>query len=99
VALPRFELSRAAVADLDAIADFTADRWGNEQARLYLDALEARLTQLAYQPLIGRKRDELATGLLCFPVESHVVFYCATDFGIAVVRVLHKRQDPPRHID
>ena len=46
--MTRFELSRLAVADLDAIADHTADRWGNEQARVYLDALEARLTQLAY---------------------------------------------------
>jgi toxin ParE1/3/4 len=99
VPLPRFELSRAAVADLNAIAEYTADRWGKEQTRVYLDALQARLTQLAYQPLIGRKRDELATGLLCFPFESHVVFYCATDFGIAVVRVLHERQDPFRHID
>jgi toxin ParE1/3/4 len=95
----RFELSRLAVADLDAIADDTADRWGRERARVYLDALEARLTQLAHQPFIGRKREELAPGLLCFPFESHVVFYCATDFGIAVVRVLHKRQDPFRHID
>jgi toxin ParE1/3/4 len=99
VALPRFELSRAAVADLDAIADFTVDRWGKEQARVYLDALEARLTQLANRPSIGRKRDELAPGLLGFPFESHVVFYTATDFGTAVVRVLHTRQDPFRHID
>ena len=97
--MTRFELSRLAVADLDAIADHTADRWGNEQARVYLDALEARLTQLACRPLVGRKRDELAPGLLCFPFESHVVFYIATDFGIAVVRVLHERQDPFRHID
>ena len=84
--MTRFELSRLAVADLDAIADYTADRWANEQARVYLDALRARLTQLA-------------SGLLCFPFESHVVFYIVTDFGIAVVRVLHKRQDPFRHID
>jgi toxin ParE1/3/4 len=87
------------VADLDAIADFTVDRSGKKQARVYLDALEARLTQLAYRPLIGRKRDQLAIGLLCFPFESHVVFYSATDFGIAIVRVLHERQDPFRQID
>lgn len=95
----RFELSRQAAADLDAIADYTVDRWGTDQAKVYLDALQARLTQLAYQPLLGRRRDELASGLLCFPFESHVVFYCATKFGIAVVRILHKRQDPLRHID
>jgi toxin ParE1/3/4 len=97
--VPRFELSRLAVADLDAIADYTVERWGKKQARVYIDALEARLTQLAHQPFIGRRREELASGLLCFPFESHVVFYNTTDFGIAVVRVLHKQQDPFRHID
>ncbi len=97
--MPRFELSRLAVADLDAIADYTVGRWGNKQARFYVDSLEARLTHLADQPLIGRWREDLAPGLLCFPFESHVVFYNATDFGIAVVRVLHKQQDPFRHID
>jgi toxin ParE1/3/4 len=95
----RFELSRLAVADLDAIADYTVGRWGKKQARVYIDALEARLTHLANQPLIGHRREDLAPGLLCFPFESHVLFYSATDFGIAVVRILHKRQDPFRHID
>jgi len=99
VALPRFGLSRLAVADLDAIADYTVDRWGKEQARVYIDALEARLKHLAHRPSIGRRRDELAPGLLCFPFESHVVYYSPTDFGIAVVRVLLNRQDPFRHID
>ena len=97
--MARFELSRLALADLHAIADYTLERWGREQALIYIDALEGRLTELAHQPLLGRRRDELAQNLLCFPFESHVVFYISRDFGIAVVRILHKRQDPSRHID
>ena len=97
--MSRFQLSREAQFDLDAIADYALDRWGTEQARTYIDASHGRLTELAHQPLLGRKRDEVAEGLLCFPFESHVVFYTRTNFGIAVVRVLHKRQDPFRHID
>jgi len=97
--VPWFELSREALSDLNAIVGLTADRWGHEQARLYLDALQARLTQLAHQPFIGRKRDDLAPDLLCFPFESHVVSYMTTGFGISVVRILHQRQDPFRHID
>lgn len=97
--MPRFQLSREAQSDLAAIADYTLERWGKEQARTYIDALHGRLTELAHQPLLGRKRDEVAEGLLCFPFESHVVFYTLADFGIAVVRILHKRQDPFRHID
>ena len=97
--MPRFHLSREALSDLNDIADYTLERWGKEQARVYIDALHGRLTELAHQPLLGRVRPELAEDLLCFPFESHVVFYTRTNFGIAVVRVLHKRQDPFRHID
>ncbi len=97
--MPRFELSRLALTDLHAIADYTIERWGSEQALITIDALEGRLSELAHQPLLGRRRDELAQDLSCFPFESHVVFYLGTDFGISVVRILHKRQDPSRHID
>ena len=97
--MPRFQLSRAAQSDLDAIADYTLQRWGKEQARTYIDALHGRLTELAHQTLPGRKRNEVAEGLLSFPFESHVIFYTLADFGVTVVRLLHKRQDPFRHID
>lgn len=76
----------------------TRSRWGKEQARVYIDALHGRLTELAHQPLLGHKRDELAPDLLSFPFESHVIFYARADVGISVVRVLHKRQDPLRYI-
>ena len=97
--MARFELSRLALTDLRAIADYTLERWGRDQTLVTIDALQGRLTELAHQPLLGRRRDELAQDLLSFPFESHVVFYIGTDFGISVVRILHKRQDPFRHID
>jgi toxin ParE1/3/4 len=95
----RFELAEQALFDLMAIADYTAERWGKTQALTYLDALEVRLAALARQPLLGRQRDDLADGLLSFPFESHVIFYTRTASGIMVIRVLHKRQDPHRHIE
>lgn len=97
--MARFDLAKTAESDIAAIADYTAGQWGNAQAVKYLEALEDRLTLLARRPLLGRGRDELADGLLCFPFASHVIFYTRTDFGILVVRVLHKRQDPQRHIE
>lgn len=97
--MARFALSQQALTDLHAIADYTLERWGRDQALVYIDALQGRLTELAHQPLLGRRRDELAQDLLCVPFESHVVFYKTTDFGIVVVRILHQRQDPYRHFD
>jgi toxin ParE1/3/4 len=96
--VPHFELARAALADLEAIADYTIERWGNTQAGTYLDVLEALLTDLARRPLTGRKRNDLAPGLFSCPFESHVVFYARTPFGIRIVRILHQRQDAPRHL-
>ncbi len=96
--MTRFEFSERALADISGITAYTAAQWGTSQARAYLGALEGRLTELAHRPLMGRRRDELADCLLCFPFESHVIFYRPAAFGIAVVRILHKRQDPFRHV-
>lgn len=97
--MTRFDLSREAAADLNGIVDYTVERWGKSQARVYVDALQGRLTELAHQPQLGRKRDELAEGLLSFPFESHVIFYQHAAFGITVVRILHKRQDALMHFE
>jgi toxin ParE1/3/4 len=97
--VPRFELADAAAADVSEIARFTIERWGKAQAATYIDALEARLRLLAERPQIGRQRNELAGGLRSFRFESHIIYYRAADFGIHVMRVLHQRQDPHRHIE
>jgi toxin ParE1/3/4 len=94
----RFELSERAKSDLAEIVHYSAGRWGTAQAEKYLDAIEARLDLLAKQPLLGRARENLTPGLFSFPIESHVAYYLRAAFGIVVVRVLHKRQDPYRHI-
>lgn len=31
-------------------------------------------------------------------VERHMIYFRATDYGTAVVRVLHERMDAPRHL-
>ncbi len=94
----RFVLSELALADIDAIADFSRQRWGAPRARAYVDALEGRLTELAHQPLLGQRRVDLADEMLSFPFESHIIFYSASEFGIIVVRVLHVRQDARRQL-
>ena len=95
--MARFDLAETAQSDLVGIAEYTAQQWGKDHAVRYLDALEARLKDLARRPFMGRQRDELVEGLRSFPFESHVIYYRRADFGIVVLRVLHKRQDPHRH--
>ena len=97
--MARFDLSREAHLDLSRISEYTTEQWGLSQTRAYLDAMEGRLGDLAKHPLMGRRRDELGHDIFSFPFESHIIFYVPMDFGIAVVRILHKRQDPLKHVE
>lgn len=58
-----------------------------------LDQLEAEFDLMATQPLLGRKRPELAPQLRSFAYGRYVIFYLLLDDGIDLVRVLDGRQD------
>lgn len=84
--------------DLKDIIRYTRATWGCDQAVEYVAGLRSQAAFLAETPEIGKKRDELANGLICFPYVSHVVYYTKTFNAIAVIRVLHQQQDPELHI-
>ena len=53
-------LSCRAETDLAEIADYTIERFGVEQARRYRDDLEACFLNLAKNPGLGRRVEQLA---------------------------------------
>ncbi len=81
-----------ASADILDIWDFIADDSFLEADR-WVDRLDEKLSLWATQPLIGRPRDELASGLRSMPFGRYVVFYMPLPDGIDVVRVLHSSRD------
>ena len=94
---PKYHLSRLADNDLLNIAEYTIQEFGIKQARQYRDALENCFLTLAENPNMGRKADELATGLKRFEHQSHIVFYLKDNEDLFIVRVLHNRVDVIRH--
>ena len=58
-----------------------------------MDRLDEEYRLLATQPMMGRARDELASGVRSFPFGRYVVFYAPLDDGIDIVRVLHGSRD------
>ena len=58
-----------------------------------LDAIDDRCRVLVRQPMMGRARPELASGVRSFTVGRYVVFYCLSGAGIEVLRVLHGARD------
>ena len=94
----RFVLTPRAAADLDDIWDYTADRWGLDQAETYTRQLAKDIQTVADKPSRGRQCDEVRAGYRKYPSGSHVLFYRLTDDGIDIVRILHERMDPEQHI-
>lgn len=92
-----FYFTEQAEKDLEAIIDFTVQRWGVVQSHTYIDDLEALAQILADNPVLGAERDELSQGLRSFPYQSHLLFYVLQKDRIAIVRVLHTSVDVVRY--
>jgi toxin ParE1/3/4 len=93
-----FELSRAADGDLNEIYIYSYRTFGAAKADAYLLSLEKCFDQLAEFPGMGQSIDHLRRGYFRFPHASHAVFFVRASGGIRIVRVLHQRMDPERHL-
>lgn len=94
----RWALSRKAAADLEAIWDYTARRWNEDQAERYLRLLQNGIQTLAADPLLGGSCEELRAGYRKLLVGTHVMFYRIDRDRIEIVRILHARMDFARHL-
>ena len=93
-----YRFSRRAAIDLQAITEFTIERVGVERARRYREELKTCFAELAVNPKMGRRAEQLARGLRRFEHQSHVVFYQQSDDGVLIVRILHSRVDVVRRL-
>ena len=93
--MPRYRVSEAATADLDAIWLYVVEQ-GSLAADRLIDAITERFPLLATHPGIGTARDDLAPGLRSFSVGDYLIFYRRDRGGIDIVRVLHGSRDLPR---
>jgi toxin ParE1/3/4 len=89
--------SPAAVADIGAIWDYTAETWGVGQADRYVDDIRSACVALAEGEQAGRRVDVL-DGYLKYPVGRHLIFSRQVGTGIVVIRVLHQSMDVERHL-
>lgn len=87
------------MSDLIEIAEFTRDRWGEAQAERYLRQLDKRLKALCKKPESGREFGALKPGYWRAQEGRHVVFYVFSNETLDVIRILHERMLPERHLD
>lgn len=86
-------ITRRAASDLEGIAVFTLEQWGEAQMEVYLSNLADRFSWLADHPLVGRPRDDIRPGIRSFREGSHVVYYRAVSDRIEIIGVLHQSRD------
>jgi toxin ParE1/3/4 len=88
----------AAEDDLVAIWRYSFETWGADQADLYLDALNDGIAGLAENPHLGTDCSHIRQGYRRLHIRRHIVYYRFQSTRIEIVRVLHERMDPDRHL-
>lgn len=88
--------SPAAEDDIDEIWDYSAQRWGVEQADSYTDAIRDACNALAKgakhgRPSMFQEYKKCVCG-------SHVIYFRDSPNRIDVIRILHSKQDAERHL-
>jgi toxin ParE1/3/4 len=103
-------LTAAAEADFQDIVRWTAENFGDMQARIYARTLSMALEALATGPMIigAQMRNDIAKGLSTLHVARRgrrgrhfVTFRIGHDQGrevIEILRLLHNAMDFPRHV-
>ena len=94
----KIHVSALAESDLIGVWQYSFEEWGPDQADRYLDELDSNIKLLADNLDLGIKRDFVSDGYRVLFVASHAVYYTVTPSTIHIIRVLHGRMDPARHL-
>ncbi|MBF0332276.1 MAG: type II toxin-antitoxin system RelE/ParE family toxin [Alphaproteobacteria bacterium] len=94
-----YALSPLALLDLSAIWDYSAERWGAEQADRYVRRIVAACVDLGCGRVKGIGAEAIREGYFKYPAGSHVLFYRLGDIHrVEIIRILHQRMDLGRHL-
>jgi len=96
--MAKYELTEAADHDLNDIYIYSYREFGEAKADAYFRSLEDCFERLAEFPDIGRSIEHIRPDYFRFPHASHTVYFMKVTGGIRIVRVLHQRMDPERHV-
>lgn len=96
--MSQYRLTPAAQRDLSAIWDFTQTRWGARQAETYLNEIRAAIERVSEDPRRGRVCDEIREGYRRYSIGSHLLFFIERADGVDIIRIVHQRMDPSRHL-
>jgi len=94
----KYRLTPAADRDLLQVFLHSLRTFGRAQAERYYNSLRAELVYITEYPQAARERKLRRVKARFHPFGAHVIIYRIDASEIVVLRILHGRQDPPRHL-
>lgn len=91
-------LSPKARIDFTDILLYTLQEWGEAQRNRYEAALLSAFATLAQYPEAGERHPRLFPECRIRRVERHILYYRVMGIIVEVMRILHDRIDPTRHL-
>jgi len=91
-------ISTPAKTDLQNIATYTQKEWGIGQKKVYLGLIKKSFNTLSTVGNIGKKRDDIDQGLYAYSIKKHTIYFRETEQEFVILRILHSRMDPERHL-
>lgn len=89
-----------AIDDLTDIWHYTIEKWSENQAEMYYEAIKQACNAIEKNPTIGRSYTEISKHLLGFKSGKHIIFYYQTaEDEIDIIRILHERMDLKNRIN
>ena len=83
-----------AIDDLNAIWNYTYEKWPENQADKYYDQIRSDCGTIGENPSIGKKYSEVKLDLLGLKSGKHIIFYkLISEDTIEIIRILHARMD------
>lgn len=84
--------------DLIDIWQYSYNKWGVDKAVEYLLQLDTGIQGLASNPEIGKTRENIRRGYRSIQINRHVIYYRVDAEIIDIIRVLHERMIPNKHL-
>ena len=89
-----YELTPDAEADLEGIARYTIEQWGDVQAKNYMDKIGKCFRSIANKKIVSRAFSEEFPDAHVVRCEHHFVFHLIREGAKPVIfAVLHERMD------
>jgi len=89
----RLRIARKARRELDEIFAYWAARAGVEVADRLVDAIAEHFSLLLEFPGIGRRCEDIAPAVRCFPAGKYLVYYRKARGWVEILHVFHGARD------